>query len=304
MDIVTHALIGSVAAAGALESHPAFAVGLVAGNVVPDLDAFSRVAGKQAFLRFHQTYTHSVGAMGLVAGSALVLMVVGQPVWAELAFGLVTGMLMHVGLDLTNSYGVRCLWPFSSKRFALDWIFFIDAVILAYTLLAGVLIALFMSNEVGRAGGSIAYVVGLVCIVLVRAWLAKRARAKVCSSGLPAESISIIPTTWSPRKFLVCRDQGDRAWLSTLDGISGIETEDQSVSILDLGLSGKVTQSREWTTMRQLSSFFHAVKQEEASDGREVECRDLRIRNFNTRFGTLTVRLDEFDEVVSKKWEV
>jgi len=71
MDIVTHAMIGMASSAGVMPTHPALACGLVLGNVAPDLDAFSRLGGKHAFLRFHQTYTHSVAAIAvpvLIAG--------------------------------------------------------------------------------------------------------------------------------------------------------------------------------------------------------------------------------------------
>ena len=300
MDIVTHALIGSVAAAGTLEIHPAFSVGLVLGNVAPDLDAFSRVAGKQAFLRFHQTYTHSVGAIGLVVGLALTLIFVGEPVWAELVSGLAIGMAMHVGLDLTNSYGVRCLWPLSSKRFALDWIFFIDAMILAYTFIAAAIVALLINNQAALFWVSIIYVAGLAMMVAARGWLAKRARAFVCRSQVPTASVSIIPTTWSPRKFLICRDRGENALLSALDGFTGAELDEKILPVFDKSLPESVSQSREWTIMRELSSFYHAIEM----DGETFVCRDLRIRNFDTRFGTLTVRVNDSGEVISKKWEV
>jgi membrane-bound metal-dependent hydrolase YbcI (DUF457 family) len=47
MDIITHAGIGLIAAAPLLNSHPELAAGLVAGSVLPDLDALNRVFGKR-----------------------------------------------------------------------------------------------------------------------------------------------------------------------------------------------------------------------------------------------------------------
>ena len=41
MDIATHALIGTATAAGLSQTHPALAVGIVLGNVAPDLDALN-----------------------------------------------------------------------------------------------------------------------------------------------------------------------------------------------------------------------------------------------------------------------
>lgn len=82
MDIATHASIGTATAAGLFQTQPALAVGLVLGNVAPDLDALSRVAGKYAFLRSHQAYTHSVGAIATVLIVAVSLLMFGIVVWA------------------------------------------------------------------------------------------------------------------------------------------------------------------------------------------------------------------------------
>lgn len=120
MDIVTHAMIGMASAAGVMPLHPGLACGLVLGNVAPDLDAFSRLGGKHVFLRFHQTYTHSLAAILAPLVLAAVLWMIHDNFWAEALIGMALGMALHVGLDLTNSYGVRCLWPLSSRRFALD----------------------------------------------------------------------------------------------------------------------------------------------------------------------------------------
>ena len=60
MDIVTHAGIGLIAASPLLTDRPELAVGIVAGSVVPDLDALFRLANKTAFLRGHQSWTHAL----------------------------------------------------------------------------------------------------------------------------------------------------------------------------------------------------------------------------------------------------
>ena len=71
MDIITHAGIGLIAAAPMLNSRPELALGLVAGSVLPNLDALVRVFGKRAFLRSHQTWSHAIPvqvAVSLLAG--------------------------------------------------------------------------------------------------------------------------------------------------------------------------------------------------------------------------------------------
>ncbi len=43
MDIVTHAMMGTIAASPFLESHPEVATAFMFGSVLPDLDVLSRV---------------------------------------------------------------------------------------------------------------------------------------------------------------------------------------------------------------------------------------------------------------------
>jgi hypothetical protein len=48
MDIVTHAMMGAIAASPFLQSHPEAAAAFMFGSVAPDLDAFSRrVSGEE-----------------------------------------------------------------------------------------------------------------------------------------------------------------------------------------------------------------------------------------------------------------
>ena len=67
VDIVTHALIGGVLAAPLLEVAPIPAACLAFGAVLPDLDAFTRLFGKRAFMHAHQTYSHGLPAILSVA---------------------------------------------------------------------------------------------------------------------------------------------------------------------------------------------------------------------------------------------
>ncbi|TWU17878.1 metal-dependent hydrolase [Allorhodopirellula heiligendammensis] len=304
MDIATHALIGTATAAGLFQTQPALAVGLVLGNVAPDLDALSRVAGKHAFLRFHQTYTHSAGAIATVLAVAVGLLMAGIPVWGELAIGLVVGMAMHVGLDLANSYGVKCLWPFSQKRFALDWIFFIDAFIVGLCFVTLVAQCLCQTDKNLLRWSSIIFVTALMLYVGLRSVIAGRAKRLVNSASNQRGPISIIPTTWSPFRFLVCRQQNGLADTFTLDARSGLETEGEVIAILDENVPETVTQCREWQVMRSLSAFFFCLEIDSNAEGETYTFRDLRIRNFRTKFGKLTCQLDNRGVIQRKTWDV
>src|SRR5215468_216664 len=124
MDIVTHAGVGLVAASPFLADRPELAVGIVAGSVLPDLDALCRLQSKTAFLRAHQTWSHALPVqLTLSAGTAFIAALLG---WRgiEVGMGLFAGFVGHSLLDLTNTYGVAWLTPFSRRRFCLEWVFF------------------------------------------------------------------------------------------------------------------------------------------------------------------------------------
>src|SRR5262249_15935669 len=130
MDILTHAGIGLVAASPFLADRPELAVGVVAGSVLPDLDALYRLANKTTFLRAPQTWSHSLPiqvTFSIAVGTVAVFLG-----WSgvELGGGLLAGLHGHSLLDLTNTYGVAWFAPFSRRRFCLEWLFFIDSFVL------------------------------------------------------------------------------------------------------------------------------------------------------------------------------
>ena len=124
MDIVTHALMGVAVAGPCLITAPAASAGFILGSVLPDLDAFSRIFGKKCFLTWHQTFTHSLGAMLTVAIAGFICLAIQSEI-AYAFFGISGGMLFHSLLDYTNTFGVKLGFPFSQRRICLEWIFFL-----------------------------------------------------------------------------------------------------------------------------------------------------------------------------------
>jgi len=131
---------------------------LVLGANAPDLDVISGLGGQAAFLQYHRGPTHSLVAMPLLA-----LLVTGL-VWAVRrkrfhwgrAFpAALIGVASNPLLDLANAYGVRLLWPFSSRWISFDFLAFFDVWI--WLLLAlGVAVPWllhFVSREMGAQTG-------------------------------------------------------------------------------------------------------------------------------------------------------
>ncbi len=156
MDPVTHV------AAGVLISQvlpgPARGWSALAGvlfGLLPDIDYFLIFSDRLAFIRHHRGFTHSLPAMVLFAllgaglGRAL-----GGPRWFRPLFFIGLAVLAsHLLLDLATSYGTQIMFPFSRKRFTLDWLFIIDPYLTAL-LLAGALAALWSAAH-GRQVGTI-----------------------------------------------------------------------------------------------------------------------------------------------------
>ena len=111
----------------------------VAFALLPDLDYFLIYADRLAFIRHHRGFTHSLlGLVLLALLGAGVGRLIGGPRWFRPLFFLGLAVLAsHLLLDLATSYGTQILFPFSRRRFSLDWLFIIDPYLTAL-LLVGV----------------------------------------------------------------------------------------------------------------------------------------------------------------------
>src|SRR6266699_7080682 len=185
MDNLTHTLTGVALSQAGLNRKTRFAtLALVIGSNLPDVDIVTRLAGSATYLKYHRGITHSVLGVivlsALLAGTIYYLGRAARPPkkratppldgrWV-LAICLIA-LASHVLMDLTNTYGVRCLWPFSGRWYAWDILYIIDPVLLAL-LIAGLgLPAIFrlVSEEVGASKPDFrrGAIFSLCCLVLL-----------------------------------------------------------------------------------------------------------------------------------------
>lgn len=134
MDPIGHLLIGSaVLAMAPAEAGTAIAVATLVGAEIPDSDYVVKwLKGGPAYLHYHRGPTH--GPVGVLALSALTAWVVGffaVTPFVTLFLWALAGALSHVLFDVTNNYGTQALWPFSSRRLALDWSPIVDLWLVA-----------------------------------------------------------------------------------------------------------------------------------------------------------------------------
>ncbi len=131
---------------------------LLVSSVALDLDLLSAIGGPRAYLEGRCTATHSIiGAIFIAAVVAIGFTIAGRkhatmPIRFARSFPVcLAGALLHIAFDLCGSYGVKLLWPFSGRWFALDLIAPLDPWLLFF-LLAGILVpALFrlITEEIG-----------------------------------------------------------------------------------------------------------------------------------------------------------
>lgn len=298
MDIVTHAAMGIVLAAPFLDSHPAAAACFVFGAVLPDLDALSRVLGKRAFLCWHQTYTHSLPLIAVVALAAWpVLRAAGvSDPWAAPALGI--GMTLHALLDVTNTYGITLLAPFSKRRFSLEWVFFIDAFVLVATAVALTLVLRALAGGTGTASVAAAY-----AAVLLAYWATKALLRRRAARHGPPGTLSLVPSALVSWRFLGCARVGEEVTTFRLNAVTGELGDERRHAVQDGRVGALLAELPEFRVMRDLSPAYHVVDSVADDEGTSVVCRDLRTRNFGGRFGMLSVRLDRDGRIVRSHFD-
>jgi membrane-bound metal-dependent hydrolase YbcI (DUF457 family) len=151
---------------------------MVIAGTIADLDGQSARFGPSAFLTFYRTYFHSLLAAVLFS-LVTVPFLLRKPPSAEkptsppiIFLAALSATVLHLLMDLCQSAGVELFWPFSSRRFALDWVTHLDLWVLGI-LLAGVLLPTvsgLVTDEIGakskgpkgRIGASVALAVMLL----------------------------------------------------------------------------------------------------------------------------------------------
>lgn len=288
MDIVTHGMMGVIAASPFLADRPVPAALFMIGSVLPDLDAFSRIFGKRAFLVSHQTYSHAIPViLGFAALAGAGLRMAGlDPLAGGTALAL--GMVFHSLLDVTNTYGIMLLAPFCRRRYCTEWVFFIDSVVVAATLPVAGWVGWSLITT-GGAGWKVQAAYGAAMGLY---WAAKVGLRRRAARVGPAGSLALLPSALVPWEYLGCVPLGRRVRLYRIDAIRGAIVDDRTVDIHDDEWMERIRDIPEVRVMRELSPAFHVVSVTTGVDGTELRCRDLRTRNFDTRFGELTVELE------------
>jgi inner membrane protein len=132
MDTGSHLLLGVTLGGLAhlspdVASDPVLAQAVMAATVIgsnaPDFDTVVRVKGQTTYIRYHRGVTHSIPALFLWPAVISLLVSAGYGLWGHLwlLYGwALAAVILHVFLDMLNTYGVQCLRPLSQRWVHLD----------------------------------------------------------------------------------------------------------------------------------------------------------------------------------------
>jgi len=221
MDPLTHALASYTLKRAAFPRAPRFTtIAMLIAGTIADIDLLSAYISPSAFLTFYRTYAHSLLAALLF--SLLVtlpfllrkrepteIQTAPRPIFAA----ALAAALLHLLLDLCQSTGLELLWPFSPRRFALDWLPHADLWILGI-LLAGILLpalSRLVTEEIGakskgprgKVGASLA-LAGMLLYIVLRFVLHGNALAALESRTYRGESprkAAALPESSSPFRW-------------------------------------------------------------------------------------------------------
>lgn len=229
MDPITHGIAGSLLGKSFFSERNGRVAILAAtlGAVFPDVDTLADVVTRDplAIVKYHRGITHSFFGLPFFAvGLAWLTRRVGKklgfetPSWLMLTLIYGVGILSHILMDGTTSFGTRMLTPFSQRRVAWDLIFIIDLVFTSLLLLPQVVAWVYSNKEKSRtralcmwiacsAGGVAGWVVAGAAGFPFRSWILLLASAVFAAMFvLPG----MIPDDWA---FRVTRAAWCRAGL-------------------------------------------------------------------------------------------
>ncbi len=298
MDNVHHALIvgAGFAAASALDA-PLAGAAFVAGSVFPDLDVLLMAFGKRFYLRHHQGISHSLPLSPLYA------LLIAAPLWSLESLGndsavaifiaALLGLWLHTTLDLLNTFRIALFAPFSTRRYSLDALFFIDAPALTLT-------AAFYLGYYGLSVESALWLYPLLFVLYIGYRLMLRWDIQKRLSPDAA-----IPTSFSPFTFFILdAREGDSAvsvLYNTLSGDHSRRRDYPPETPVTLALA---EQSEVYRDMRSITRALRIVSVEETAAGTTLLAEDAAVRNFGGRFGRTRLRFDANGKLIDEMADI
>jgi len=219
VDNLCHSLIGLAMSRAGLNKRTAMATStLVIANNLPDIDV-GVFATNTLAMSFRRGWTHGVLAqatlpIALTAGIVLYDRYVRKPPPGsavkpfEILWLSYLGVLLHVFMDFTNSYGVRLLMPFSERWFYGDALYIVDPWL--YLVLG---LGWWLARR-SPTPARIAVAVASVYVIVMlgsNVWARQEVRRGLVRAGRPVDTVFMVtPVVVNPFHREVVIDFGDR----------------------------------------------------------------------------------------------
>ena len=221
MDNLCHTLVGAALGEAGLKRRTRFgnATLMIASNL-PDIDVLVFATGTPS-VAFRRGWTHGILADALLPPLLTGVMlfvasrrpaIVGKPPIRPMQLLLLSyiGVILHVSMDLLNTYGVRLLMPFSQHWFYGDVLFIIDPWLwLALGTGVGLSIRRRAPNW-SRASLAVAAAYILAMLVAARAARAEMIDRWQQVEGQPPPALMVGPIPVTPLQRQLIIDAGDR----------------------------------------------------------------------------------------------
>ncbi len=136
MDLLSHALMGSLAASIGLQNKygAVASATMIAANLLPDIDGTAMALGPKYFFLYHRhPLTHSVGGAFVLSATLTAVVTLATSFKRPGLVFLISfiGIVLHLLSDLLTPWPIPLLWPFSARTYSFDLINFLDPFLLA-----------------------------------------------------------------------------------------------------------------------------------------------------------------------------
>ena len=305
--MISHGLMGTMMAGMGLQEKFGLTgmVTMVIANIAPDLDIVAAVKGPKTFYKYHREVTHSL--MG--AGILWVLISLGVYLFTPLNNLLVVaamvgaGLACHLLIDSLTPWGLPLFYPFSSKKYGFDLIWFFDPVMIT-SMVCGVFLAYHYPGNAALfyAGFSVVIAAYLLLRVVLKRKAFKMAEEELTPRYREAE-VYILPSAVSPFLWdVIYKARSHYLYVSVDTRKKAILTAHEFTSSAYHKCVKSSCESELVDVFLKRSRFpFYQVSKEDGCY--TVEWYDVQLLNLGGVHG-VSVRLDEDGQITGAKLQI
>jgi inner membrane protein len=285
-------------------SKGAYTTLLIAANL-PDLDGLAHLVGAGIALDTHRGITHSLFAWPVLAAVTAGLM------WLCFRkrgahFGVLwtvamIGIGVHLLLDLSNSYGMKLLAPFSNAKYALDWAFVVEPLVLLPLALVPIWFR-WMKWGQKAARITIVWMLGLLAFRgAVHAITSEQVANEFASTDGNVE-VSVMPYPISPVHWRTVVAVEDSILIGNVSSFAPHGTKWQTVpSDDDHPAAGEAEKDSTVAAFLRFARHPVYTVEEDGAGGWLVTIRDLRFEYFGRNPFAVEARLFADSTIVSRR---